>query len=138
MCHKFQENRCFGQHLREYCGKGWHVRENDRRTNDYYNEPPSLDEKPQTPEPEETESEGSEARRKRIRCGRSGSEEAELQIALTKLKLGTDMPDEATLDHTYREKMTEIANSVPGAELPDKCSELTQAFRLVKSHLGLL
>ena len=97
-----------------------------------------LEEKPQTPEPEETESEGSEARRKRIRCGRSGSEEAELQIALTKLKLGTDMPDEATLDHTYREKMTEIANSVPGAELPDKCSELTQAFRLVKSHLGLL
>ena len=40
MCHMFQENKCYAQHLREYCSKGWHVRENDRRTIDYYNEPP--------------------------------------------------------------------------------------------------
>ena len=31
MCHMFQENKCYAQHLPEYCSKGWHVRENDRR-----------------------------------------------------------------------------------------------------------
>lgn len=34
MCHMFQENNCYAQHFPEYCSKGWHVRENDRRTID--------------------------------------------------------------------------------------------------------
>ena len=31
----FQENKCYEQHLPEYCCKGYHVRENDRRNNDH-------------------------------------------------------------------------------------------------------
>ena len=35
MCHMFQDNKCYAQHRHEFCSKGWHVRENDRRTIDY-------------------------------------------------------------------------------------------------------
>ena len=31
----FQDNKCYAQHRHEFCSKGWHVRENDRRTIDY-------------------------------------------------------------------------------------------------------
>ena len=31
MCHMFQENTCYEQNLVEYCRKGWHVQQNDRR-----------------------------------------------------------------------------------------------------------
>jgi len=97
-----------------------------------------LHEKPQTPESEEAESESFEPRRKKVRCDRSGSEEADLQIALAKLDLDTDMPDAATLQHAYRQRMEEISNIAPDAEVADKCTDLTQAFRLVATHLELL
>ena len=131
VCHMYKQNRCYWQHSK-YCEKGWHFTEKyaDHKKEDGAKRS-HLQEKPRTPEPEETET-------KRIRCDRSGGEEADLQIALFKLKLGTSLPDDATLENAYRERMTEIANIVPGEELPDKCNDLTQAFRLVKSHLGLL
>ena len=40
MCHMFQDNKCHAQHFPEYCTKGWHVRQNERRAPDYYTEPP--------------------------------------------------------------------------------------------------
>ena len=134
----YKQNRCYWQHSK-YCNKGWHFTEKyvDDKKEDGVKRS-HLQEKPHTPEPEETESEGLEARPKRIRCDRSTGEEADLQIALSKLNLGTGVPEVATLENAYRERMTEIANIVPGAELPDKCNDLTQAFRLVNSHLGLL
>ena len=40
MCHKFLDNKCYAYHLPKYCCKGYHVRPNEPRAPDYYNEPP--------------------------------------------------------------------------------------------------
>ena len=32
MCHMFQHNKCYAQHLIQGCSKGWHILSNDSRT----------------------------------------------------------------------------------------------------------
>ena len=136
------QGKCWWPPDAEYCRRGWHPKEKKpeivpaektrKRGKRSYPQ-----EKPETFEREDTESERFEAQRRRTRCDRSGAAEADFQIALAKLKLDTDTPDEATLQEAYRQRMTEIEDIFCAEDLPDKCNDLTHAFRLVALHLEL-
>lgn len=153
LCHKFFKNDCRVQHYSQYCKKGYHVKEGEstppadepaekrqrratalteRRFHTPQETEKKQDERPQTPELSETEGE----QRKRGRyheqsASASSSAEADLQIALARLNFD-EMPDMATLEYAYQQKMIEFPRSTPSAEIAAKGSELTWAFK----HIG--
>ena len=60
------------------------------------------------------------------------------QLALAKLKLSdAPPPDMTTVDAAYRRRMNEMQKREPGDDLPDKCTELTNAMRTIKEHLDM-
>ena len=136
ICHMYKQKRCYWQQS-TYCCKGWHRDQKDAK---YYKKGDSarssrLHEETQTSEPEESGNDPYEARRKKRRCDRNGSEEADFQIALAKLKVDADMLDIATLEHAYRRRMSVVSSTAPLTEVQDRLDDLTQAFRLVETHL---
>ena len=122
----YTQQRCWWQHS-AYCCKGWHYEEDEKEDDAKRS---LSQERPQTPEGEDTESERPEKRRKL-----TGGEEADLQIALARLKLDTDGPDMAMLENAYRQRMIDLKKNVPETELLDKCNEVTWAFRLVAAYV---
>ena len=90
MCHMFQDNSGCPEHLWEWCRKGYHVRENDRRDSNYDNW--------------QGESSTREPNRKKRRRGNETepSREAELESRLRRLGFyGSELPSSQELETAY-------------------------------------
>ena len=119
LCHMYKKGKCWYPH-QAWCTLGWHSKKEEDATRSV------LHERPRTPEPEAMY-------RKRGRYDEqiattNNGAEADLQIALARLDL-LEMPDMATLEHTYKQKMLEMPQSLGGEDVNDKGSEVTRAFR---------
>ena len=126
----YRQQNCWWQHS-AYCCKGWHY---EAEENEDGAKRSLSQEIPKTPKGEDTESDRPEKRRKK----RTVAEETDFQIALARLKLDTEEPDMAMLENAYRQRMREISDIGTDEELPEKCNDLTQAFRLVAGHVDEL
>ena len=152
ICHMYMQNRCWCK-KGGWCEKGWHPgeqkawrqRQHPAGAKNDMNAQHSKDDewsrsysgkRTRTPESKEPESSGHEERNKKTRRARSTSEEADFQIAVSILKLQTDVLDEATLHAAYRKQMADVDNSNK-AEVPGKCDKLTWAMHLISEQIGL-
>jgi hypothetical protein len=122
MCHKFQENKCGAQHLPEYCSKGWHVRQNDRRAS-------TWQDASSTPEPiRKKRRRGNDASAKRSETER----EREVKLELRLRRLGfyhNELPSLQELETAYRlYKITVDASAIANEEKQLKIKKLRSAF----------
>ena len=118
LCHFYARGECRYPH-QAWCNKGWHSKKEEDATRSV------LHERPRTPEPESMY-------RKRGRydtqiATTNNGAEADLQIALARLDL-LEMPDMDTLEHTYKQKMLQMPQSLGGEDVNNKGSEVTWAF----------
>lgn len=106
MCHKFKDNKCYAQDLPEWCSKGWHVRENDRRIVDKTKKPGAGS----TPEPvrRKRRRENDESAKKKGRRGKVKLEERLSRLGFYNSTL--PLPDELETTYTlYRETVEDSA-----------------------------
>ena len=137
ICHMYAQGKCYWQHC-GHCYKGWHfdptnyeAGQKERSAKRSYQQ-----ERTQTPEREEPQRERPQMNRKRTRDLHITLEnEANLQIALARLKLETHMPDMAMLNAAYKQEMSYVSNTLPATELGNKARRLTWAFRFVEAHI---